>query len=97
MDGISHDSTGENRRNPADAGLARAAAWLLVSIALLSLLLLVSTFLWQVLGACGDLLGESTLLATAVVIAGVWVAHWCGLILLNSLSLARANSRDAAR
>jgi hypothetical protein len=57
-------------------------------------MLLVGGLLWRVLVAAGDHTGASTFFAMTIVVAGVWMAHWLGLILLNSISVAATQSKD---
>jgi hypothetical protein len=90
MSGSGEDKTGESRRWNSGSTLARSIRVLIAGVAACTLLLLTATFLWQILKAAGDLAGASTFLAMSVVIFGAWLAHWFGLILLNSLSLAQS-------
>jgi hypothetical protein len=83
VDGI----TGKDCRFPAPQRTARIAVRLLMGTALTTLLLASSSFLWRLLTAAGDAAGASMLFAVCAVVFGVWLAHWLGLILLNTVAL----------
>jgi hypothetical protein len=79
---------GEIRRTESFPLIAAYCRNVLAGLAASTAMLLVGVLLWRVLVAAGDHAGASTFFAMTVVVAGVWFAHWLGLILLNSISVA---------
>jgi hypothetical protein len=89
--------TGENGRTVSPAALRRWTAWLLISIAAAGLCLVTIALLWKVLESSGDHAGSSVFFAMTVAALGIWAAHWCGLILLNTLGQLQGPPRDNER
>lgn len=88
------ERTGEIRRSESFPLIASYCRNVLAGLAATTVMLLVGALLWRVLVAAGDRTGASPFYAMTVVVAGVWMAHWLGLILLNSISVAAPHSKD---
>jgi len=89
--------TGENGRSLTIVALRRWTTRLLISGGAVGVCLLTMSLLWKVLETSGDRAGSSVFFAMAVAALGIWVAHWCGLILLNSFSQLNASRHDDER
>jgi hypothetical protein len=94
MERLEGERIGEFRRSESFPLIAAYCRNVIAGLAVTTLLLVVGLLLWRLLVAAGDQTGASTFLAMTVVVAGVWFAHWLGLILLNSISVAGTESKQ---